>query len=217
MRSNPLVRLTLVLSSSLALAGCFGGGVKTGDDIKPINAVGVITAQEWREFAEELRSSMEQSGVLERYRGPEGEPVPLMIGDFFNNTNDPAFQVQKDVMYNEIRKALVNSGRAQILMDAGGSGAQIDRSVGDAIELHGSSNYDASTLPEQGKFVGPRLTLSGQFIRIAYAEGFKKQADYACDVKLVDNRTALSCWEDQVIFSKQGRRGPGSGKPLPRP
>lgn len=207
----------LAIGSALAMVSCMPGRVRTGDDVKPINAVGTVTANEWAMFAEQLKVSMVQSGVLARYRGPNGEPVPLMIGDFFNNTNDPGFQYQKDIMYNEIRKALVNSGMVQVLADAGGSGAQIDRSIGDAQQLQNSSNYDPSTLVEGGKFVGPKLTLSGSFVRVAYAEGMTKQADYACNVRLIDNKTALSTWEDQVIFSKQGRRGPFSGKPISNP
>lgn len=206
-----IILRSLVLLAPLATFGCMGG-VRTGDDVKPINAIGTITANEWQQFAEDLRTSMMQSGVLQRYRGEDNMPIPLMIGDFFNNTNDPAFQYQKDIMYNEIRKALVNTGMCQVLMDAGGSGAQIDRSVGDALQLQESDAYNQSTTPKSGGFVGPRLTLSGSFVRVAYAAGMKKQADYACAVKLVDNQTALSCWEDQVVFSKQGRRGPGSGK-----
>jgi PBP1b-binding outer membrane lipoprotein LpoB len=207
---------SLLLLAPLAVSGCMRG-VRTGDDVKPINAISTITAAEWQQFAEDLRASMMQSGVLARYRGPDNAPVPLMIGDFFNNTNDPAFQYQKDIMYNEIRKALVNTGMVQVLSDAGGSGAQIDRSVGDALQLQNSDAYNQATTPKSGGFVGPRLTLSGSFVRNAYAEGFRKQADYACAVRLIDNQTALSCWEDQVNLSKQGRRGPGSGKVLPNP
>jgi PBP1b-binding outer membrane lipoprotein LpoB len=202
-----------VLALPFALGACYGG-VRTGDDVKPINTTTTITAAEWQTFADNLRTSMMDSGVLARYRGADGSPVPLMIGDFLNNTNDPAFQYQKDIMYNEIRKALVNSGQCQVTSDVGGTGAQIDRSIGDAQGLQGSDAYDKSKLPEGGKFVAPRLTLSGSFVRTAYAEGFRKQADYACAVRLIDNQTALSCWEDQVVFSKQGRRGPGSGKTI---
>ncbi len=208
-----------LLMVPLVLSACFGGGVRTGDDVRdPINAVNTITASEWLGFSEQLRTSMMESGVLGRYVGPNGEPVPLMIGDFMNKTGNPSFETQRSIMYNSLTSSLTKTNQVNVLADAGGTGADIDRSLADAQALHGSDAYDKSKLVQTGKFVGPRLILSGSFISgPLIAEGFRKQADYAVDMRLLDVETGLSVWEDQVPFIKQGRRGPGSGKVIGNP
>lgn len=180
---------------------------RASDEVLLENSARTITFDEWLMFANRMLVSLNESGVLARYREEYGGgPVPIMIGDFRNDTDRAEFSDTKNVMLDAVRKNLVNTGQAGVLADAGGTGVQIDRSIGDAMQLWSSDAYDPKTLPQPGGFVGPRVTLSGQFINNRYQEGLTQQFDYACALRLIDNRTAESVWEEQVIFPKQYRR-----------
>lgn len=198
-------RSVFTISLALLAVGC-SSMPRAADDVYIANSARTITFAEWEMFANRMLVSLAQSGALARYRSPQGGPVPVMIGDFRNDTDRAEFTHTKDVMLNAIRKQLVNTGQAGIASDVGGTGTQIDRSIGDAIQLAESSAYDPSTTPEPGKFVGPRVTLSGQFINNSFKEGRVTQFDYACALRLIDNQTAETVWEEQVIFPKQFER-----------
>jgi len=202
---SPGIPTFFLTASTLLAAGC-SSMPRAADDVFIENSARTITFAEWEMFANKMLVSLAQSGALARYRSPEGGPVPIMIGDFRNDTDRAEFTRTKDVMLNAVRKQLVNSGQAGIASDVGGTGTQIDRSLGDAIQLAESGAYDPSTTPEPGKFVGPRVTLSGQFINNSFKEGRVTQFDYACALRLVDNQTAETVWEEQVIFPKQFER-----------
>lgn len=203
MRSPPR---WLVLGSLVFSIGC-SSMPKASDDVVIENSARTITFDEWQMFANRMLTSLNGSGVLARYRAEyDGAPVPLMIGDFRNDTDRAEFTNTKDVMLNAVRKNLVNTGQAGVASDIGGTGVQIDRSIGDAMQLWSSDAYDSSTLARPGSFVGPRVTLSGQFINNSFKQGLTEQFDYACALRLIDNQTAETVWEEQVIFPKQFRR-----------
>jgi len=200
--SKPVPALLLLCA---LLAAC--STTRTGGEIKSVNSAKTITASEWASFAEAMKESIVQTGVVDRYRGPDGGPVVVVVGDFANDTNRPDFARTKDVMYNEIRKTLVNTGKIAVNMDFAGSGGSADSIVQQIAQLRASGEYDASTVPEAGRKQAPRLILNGQFVNIEFEEGRTKQYDYACAVRLIDVEKGYSVWEDQVIFPKQFTRG----------
>lgn len=206
MIANSLHRIGAVLALAASSAAC-SSMPRASDDVVIENSARTITFDEWLMFANKMLVSLNDSGVLARYRAEYGGgAVPIMIGDFRNDTDRAEFSDTKDVMLNAVRKNLVNTGQAGVLADAGGTGVQIDRSVGDAMQLWSSEAYDPKSLAQPGGFVGPRVTLSGQFINNSYKEGRTEQFDYACALRLIDNQSAETVWEEQVIFPKQYRR-----------
>jgi PBP1b-binding outer membrane lipoprotein LpoB len=199
-----VLRVTAVIMVFTGL-GC-SSMPRAGDDIVLENSARTITVDEWKMFANQMLTSLNQSGVLARYRAETSGPVPIMIGDFRNDTDRAEFADSKNVMLDAVRKQLVNTGQAGITSDIGGTGAQIDRSIGDSMQLWESDAYDKSTLARPGQFVGPRVTLNGQFISNSFREGRTSQFDYACALRLIDNQTAETVWEEQVVFPKQFER-----------
>ncbi len=200
------MKIRLLLASILGLTiGC-SSMPRANDDIVLENSARTITFDEWLMFASKMLTSLQDSGVLAKYRAEVGGPVPIMIGDFRNDTDRAEFTNTKNVMLDAVRKQLVNSGQAGITSDVGGTGAQIDRSIGDAMQLWESDAYDKSKIAQPGKFVGPRVTINGQFINNSYSEGRTQQFDYACALRLIDNQTGKTIWEEQVVFPKQFQR-----------
>jgi PBP1b-binding outer membrane lipoprotein LpoB len=193
--------------SALALLATACSSTQTGDDIKSINDAKVITANEWAMFAQKMKDSMVQTGVFERYRGPEGQPVVIAIGDFINDTDQPDFARTQQIMRNEITKTFVNSGVAEVNMDFSGTGGTVDTVIQKIQELEDSDVYDQTTTGGLRAAQAPRLVLSGQFINVQFSEGRTTQYDYACDVKLIDVSRRTAVFQDQVIFPKQFTRG----------
>lgn len=180
---------------------------RTGGEVKSVNEAKTITADEWAMFAQNMKDSMIQTGVLERYRGPNGEPVVIVVGDFLNDTDQPDFTRTQQIMRNEITKTFVNSGVAEVNMDFAGTGGSVDTIVQKIHELEKSDVYDQTTTTGLRKAQAPRLVLHGQFINVTIKEGRTTQYDYACAVKLIDVSSRSSKWEEQVIFPKQFTRG----------
>lgn len=201
-------RTALSLSLALPLlviSAC--STTRTGDDVKSVNEAKTITAAEWARFAQQMKDSMVQNGVFERYRGKEGEPVVIAVGDFLNDTDQPDFTRTQQIMRNEITKTFVNAGVAEVNMDFAGTGGSVDTIVQKIHELEKSDVYDHSTTTGLRQAQAPRLVLHGQFINNSFKEGRTTQYDYACAVKLIDVSRRTSVFEEQVIFPKQFTRG----------
>ncbi|MCP3913969.1 MAG: hypothetical protein GY711_00255 [bacterium] len=161
--------------------------------------------EDWTDFAAEMVTSMTETGVLERYR-ESGQPVVIAIGDFRNDSTNPKASREKDFMYNEIREAIVNSGRAQVNMDIAGTGGHVDRLLQEIHHLVDDPRYD----PNSREFGGapiPRLVLHGQFISSERKSGRSTQVLYAASARLIEVQNATTVWEEQVILPTTFTRG----------
>ncbi len=195
-----------VIGAIFLSAGC-SSMPRASDDVVLENSARTITFEEWLMFSNKMLTSLNESGVLARYRAEATGPVPIMIGDFRNDTDRAEFTNTKDVMLDAVRKQLVNTGQAGITSDVGGTGTQIDRSIGDAMSLWESAAYDKTKLVAQGKFVGPMVILGGGFVSVdGIREGLTDQYEYACSLRLIDVRTSQVVWSEQVVFPKQFQR-----------
>lgn len=199
------ITIALLLMTMAAFPGCAQN--RTGSQMKSINNAKTLSAAEWDQFANWMKNSMIQTGVFNRYRGPEGGPTVIAIADWENNTSVPAFTRDKTVMENAIRKTLVNSGKAVVNRDVGGTGAKADSLTQNIGELRGSAEYDQSTVPDLGSAKAPALGLFMQINRIPVQDGRTTQYDYAVNCQLIDLKTKYSVWEDQFLMSKQFVRG----------
>ncbi|MCH2134238.1 MAG: penicillin-binding protein activator LpoB [Phycisphaerales bacterium] len=201
----PVSACLVVMLASMMLIGC--AQTRTGSQMKPINNANRLTGGEWDQFANWMKNSMIQSGVLNRHQGPGGTPVVIAIADWDNNTNQPVFTRDKTVMENAIRKTLVNSGQAVVNRDIGGTGAKPDSLTQNITSLRNSAEYDQSTVPPPGQAKAPSLGLYMQINRIPVNQGRTTQYDYAVKCELIDLQAKYTVWEDQFLMSKQFVRG----------
>jgi hypothetical protein len=200
MTNQTPIAVSLILASVVIL-GC--SHTHTGSQMKPINSAHKLTASEWDQFANWMKNSMVQTGVLPQFRQADGGPAVIAIADFDNNTSQEVFDKDKVVMENAIRKTLVNSGQAVINRDVGGSGAKREGLTRDITGLRDSTEYDPSTVPQPGVAPAPSLGLYLQINRIEFSEGLTTQYDYAIHCELIDLQNKHSVWEDQFLLSKQ--------------
>lgn len=213
---NMLALNTAASKSLLAVALCVPFGLaplvscsttRVGDDVKSVNDAKTITATEWAMFADKMKNAMVDTGIFERYRQEDGEPVVIAIGDFLNDTDNPNFLREQAIMRNEITKTFVNANVAQVNMDFAGSGGDVDSVIQKIHELESSDVYDQSTSPGLRQALIPRLVLHGQFINSTIRDGRTTQYDYACAVKLIDVKSRTTRFEEQIIFPKQFTKG----------
>ena len=197
--------IIFAMLSIVLLSGC--QPTRTGSQMSTVNTPRKLTGNEWDQFANWMKNSMIQTGVLERYRGPQGQPVVIAMADWDNNTDQRSFDRDKTVMENAIRKTLVNSGTAVINRDLGGTGARPESLTQNISDLRESTEYDQATVPQAGRAPAPRLGLYMQINRIPLSQGRVTQYDYAIKCELIDLQNKYSVWEDQFLMSKQAVRG----------
>jgi len=200
-----ILAMTSVMVIMSTTTGCAQN--RTGSQMKTVNNAKRLSAGEWDQFANWMKNSMIQSGVLTRYPGPNGGPTVIAMADWENNTDVRAFTRDKIVMENAIRKTLVNSGKAVVNRDVAGTGGKADSLTQNIGELRGSAEYDQSTVPDLGSAKAPMLGLFMQINRIPVQDGRTTQYDYAVNCQLIDLKTKYSVWEDQFLMSKQFVRG----------
>ncbi len=163
--------------------------------------------EEYNKFAQDILTSLQPR--LFRERQQRGKAAVLAIGDFRNKTGSPLanFGTHKDIMYGQIRKTLVNSGLAQVSMGVTGSGGDVDSLLQSISSLRDSIEYDQSTVPGPRSAKGPEFIVWGDIISIQFKDGRHTNYDYALDLRLIDARTGLTVFEDQVQLSKQFTKG----------
>ena len=137
----------MLASCLVLLSAC--STTRTGDRLVSMNEAKTLQADEWTSFANQLRESMSPS--VNRLVGQNnGQPLIMTLGNFVNKTPRREFSDARDVMYNEIRKSLVNTGMVRVsMLGAGGSDdvdtvlAQIKEDTRSDPEFSSDSNVDA--------------------------------------------------------------------------
>ena len=80
------IRIAIVILSLASIGMGCAQTTRTGSQMKPINSAQKLTATEWDQFANWMKNSMIQSGVLPRFRQADGGPAVIAIADWNNNT-----------------------------------------------------------------------------------------------------------------------------------
>jgi hypothetical protein len=163
--------------------------------------------EEYNGLAQDILAILQPRLVLESQR--LGRPAYLAIGDFRNKTNKPLanFATNKDVMYGEIRKVLVNSGLVRVNMGMAGTGGETDSLLGNMASLRDSIEYDQSTVKATGTSKAPDFIVWGDIINVVYSEGRTTNNDYALNLRLIEVASELTVFEDQVQLQKQFQKG----------
>ena len=196
----------LLFSCFVMLNAC--STTRTGDRLVSMNEAKTLQADEWTSFANQLRDSMSPS--VNRLVGQNNDqPIILTLGNFVNKTPRREFSDARDVMYNEIRKSLVNTGLVRVSMLGAGGSDDVDTVL---AQIKGDTRSDpefsdASDVDALGQAKKPEWVLFGEIISIESREGRRTQYDYAVNLRLLSVRDGASVWEDQIVFTKQFEKG----------
>lgn len=166
-----------------------------------------LSSAEWTAFANEMVNSLAMSGIIDDFPTDDTGRVIVAIGDFRNQTDNPYFTRDRDVMYNRIEDAMVRSRRIGINRDVAGTGGSRDALLRDIQDLMNSPDYDPQTMQLGSGAPIPSLILTGQIVAITTREGRTTQIDYQVNCELVDVRRRYAVWSDSFDLTKQRTRG----------
>ena len=187
-------------SAMILLSGCAATNRVTRAHSEDRN----VTGDDWVQFANEMVTSMLQNGVLDRY-APAGKSVTIAISDFDNQTSRIGLDGQQNIMYNEIKRALVNTQRITVNRELVGIGGKADSLISSLKTLSASEDYDSATTGGlTGRAQAPRLVLYGEIIQQRHfsdADG-KETNDFFCNCELIDVETRGAVWSEQFRIKK---------------
>ncbi len=206
--------LTCLLTTALALGVSTGCATnRTGSQTKGVNSAKTLRMADWQEFAREVVSQVEASGVLDRYIGKKGgDLLVLGIAEFQNSVgrlSQQDFARTKDVMMNEIRSAFMGryAGDIGISMAVAAEAKQTSQFMQSLGQLRESANFDQSTVPGFSQGLAPDLVLWGQVVTVEAEEGRTTEFGYSLQMRIADVSKMVSVWEGSLSLSKEYQKG----------
>lgn len=166
------------------------GGTETIVNLNQINI------QDWNNAADQLVTSLLESGVLER--APE-QPAILGISRVVNNTQQ---QVDTDSLVKKIRVDLNKTGKVVTTTTIGLGGRAEDPLAKSAAEYDAFMNDQEAVATTRM----PHYSLSGKLLEDRARARDDRQVTYTFQLSLTEIGTGLAVWEDEVQITKLGRR-----------
>ncbi len=184
--------------SILFLSGCASNkaGYINPQGTETIVSLNQINIQDWSNAADQLVSSLLESGTLER--APK-QPAVLAISRIINNTQQ---HIDTDSLVKKIRVSLNRTGKVMTTTTLGMGGRAEDPLAKDAAE------YAAfmSDKPAASTTTLPDYSLSGKLLEDRVRAGKDRQVTYSFQMSLTEVGSGLAVWEDEVQISKAGRK-----------
>ncbi len=186
--------------ASIAIAGCDSTTSAPKDTTyiqstgtKTIASVHEINVQDWSQAADQLVSSLLESGVFER---TPADPDILVIGRIINDTTQ---QVDTDLLTKKMRIGISSSGKA-LTTTSMGYGGKVEDEV--AAETAAYKEYMGDKTVETKL---PTMSLTGKLLESRSSAGNVRQSTYTFQMSLTEIASGLALWEDEVQITKQGK------------
>ena len=195
---NAIVRLVAISGLGLGVlsfSGCQSARYIDSEGTETIVTLDQINIQDWNNAANELVTSLLESGVLER--APE-QPVILGISRITNNTMQ---QVDTDSLVKKIRVDLNKTGKVVTTTTVGLGGRVEDPLAKETAEYQAFMNDHPTPTGAM-----PQYTLSGKLLEDRSSTGRTRQVTFSFQMTLTEVATGLAIWEDEKQITKQGKR-----------
>jgi uncharacterized protein (TIGR02722 family) len=192
------VSFTCLVAALVLATGCetTNTGARYIDSSGPETIVSLnqINIQDWMNAADQMVTSLLDSGVLER---SEQQPAVLGISRIVNDTQQ---RVDIDALTKKIRVALNRTGKVQTTTTMGLGGKAEDPLAQSAAQ------YQAYMNDQKAQTLIPTYSLSGKLLEDRVSAGKDRQVTYTFQLSLTEIATGLAIWEDEVMISKAGRK-----------
>jgi hypothetical protein len=135
------------LVASLCIILCLAGCAATPRTAPPKPRLKALRTTDWERVARDMVERIERRGILDEqpYRGPNGEPAIIAIGDFRNDTASASNYWNRVDALAVIEGELINSPKADVNMEVAGTGGTVDSLLAGIQELQKSPLYDRNS------------------------------------------------------------------------
>ncbi len=197
LRSTLLFAATVPFALSLGLAGCQKAAYvdPKGNDL--IVSVDRMNIQDWNLLADQVVASMVNSGALSRL---PNQPAGILLNPVINTTTQ---QFDTDAIMKKIRIALLQTGRAEVIMTSGPGGRAEDPIAKDAQALKDFQSGRDNQINMQNV---PDATLTAKLLEDRARSGSTRQIAYVLQMSLTNTTTGRAVWEGEAQVVKQGAR-----------
>lgn len=130
------------------------------------------------------------------------KPKVLVISDVINDTMQ---MIDTEQLSRKITREMRNSGKFILTLSMGGSGTSKDSMIDVSREARNNNEFNQYTTIEKGELIAPELSLSGKIVqKNTRISSSKQRIDYYFLLTLVDLKSGLVLWDDEVNIIKVG-------------
>lgn len=130
------------------------------------------------------------------------KPKILAISDVLNDTMQ---LIDTEQLTRKVARDMRNSGKYILTLAMSGSGASKDYMIDTARTTRDNAEFNQYTTIEEGELISPELSLSGKIIqKNTRISSSKQRIDYYFLLTLVDIKSGLVLWDDEVNIIKVG-------------
>lgn len=172
-----------------------------------LTTVNDINFKDWQNAAVKSVNSLIQAGVLDRISARKQmdqklsyrPQVVIMVSRVKNKTQQ---HVDTNLLTNQIRQSLLQTGKAVTTTAVGADGAE-DRATRQVRELENDEMFNQKTVQKDGTAIAPDMSLAGEIIQQRTTQGRTSESYFMFHVTLTDLKTGLAVWENNVEVAKQ--------------
>lgn len=185
-------------AAMLLVSGCASTNARyiNSQGTETVVSLNQINIQDWNNAADQLVSSLLESGALER--APK-QPAVLAISRIINNTQQ---HVDTDSLVKKIRVSLNRTGKVVTTTTMGLGGRAEDPLAKSASEYAAFMNDE----PAAATTHLPDYSLSGKLLEDRVRVGKDRQVTYSFQLSLTEITSGLAVWEDETQITKAGRK-----------
>jgi len=193
-----IIMLSVIPLAALFLSGCASTGAHyiNPQGTETIMSLNQINIQDWNNAADQLVSSLLESGTLER--APR-QPAVLAISRIINNTQQ---RVDISSLTKKIRVSLNRTGKIVTTTTMGLGGRAEDPLAKSASEYAAFVNDEPASVTTHL----PDYSLSGKLMEDRVRVGKDRQVTYSFQLSLTEIVTGFAVWEDETQITKAGRK-----------
>ncbi|NOR51162.1 MAG: penicillin-binding protein activator LpoB [Gammaproteobacteria bacterium] len=197
MKMNKIIMACVVAIFITGVSGC-GGGVKRVDVTQEHALTDRWNSTDSRLVAEEMVADMLSFPWITKFKAASlGKDPVITIQRVTNKSHE---HIAVDAFINDIKRALLRSGRAEFIV----SSKERDR-VRDEIKQQDLYASEETRL-EMGEETGANFALSGSIHSMVDQLDDKRVTSYQIDLKLIDIRTTKEVWNGKKKIKKLFKR-----------
>lgn len=198
-----VLSLALAASTIVAPTGCQKAEYvdPKGNDL--VVNLDKMNIQDWNQLADQVVQQMVTSGALTRVEGARNRNDGVARLLLNNPINKTTMAFDTDAIMKKIRIALLNTGKAEIIMTSGPGGRAEDKIAQSTADARAFAAGTDNQLNEKRL---PDATLTAKLLEDRSRSGSTRQIAYILQMSLTDTSRETAIWEGEAQVVKQGQK-----------